>query len=376
MKCASPMWVKQGGNVNKGQEIPCGKCVICLQNKQSVWTFRIMNEIDEAETARFVTLTYDEKYIPYINENGIIGTIWDPKSKLWMEGGYRIENTLDNREVQLFIKKCRAKIEREYDTTFKGSKIKELEEGIRWMKKSEKSVKWSSKLRYFGCGEYGENGTERAHWHIIMINIPREWIKYDPIHEEEYSTKLEEIWGKGFVTVGEITRNRVAYCAGYMMKQVGRWWDKEKEIRIKPFQIMSKNPGIGANYVNDENRNYHLNTENNYTKLQGGYKQPIGRYYKKKIFGENKENWKYEYEAEEGRKIEGETPGIRIQSKEERNAIKKSRRAQEKQENAKKNQVYGEELGDIWGGDKRIRKEKRERIETIEKRTMNKKTKL
>ena len=375
MKCANPMWVRQGGKTNRLQEIPCGKCVICLQNKQSVWTFRILNELEVAETARFVTLTYDEKYLPYINENGEIGTLWDENTKLWKEGGERIVNTLYNRDIQLFLKKTRSKIMREYRNTFKGSKIEELKEGIRWVKKNEISGKWSPKLRYYGCGEYGDKG-ERAHWHIIMFNIPREWIKWDPIHEEEYSPKLEQIWGKGIISVSEVNRKRAAYCAGYMMKQVGRWWDDEKEIRVKPYQIMSKNPGIGANYINDENRNYHLSTKNNYTRLEGGYKQSLGTYYKKKIWGENKKNWEYEYEAEEGNKVTGETPGIRLRSKEETMALRKSRFKALQEKRAREATVLGEELGDIHRSDKRIRDEERERIETIATRTMNKKTKL
>ena len=185
MKCVSTMWIK-------GNEVPCGKCVICLQNKQSVWTFRIMNETDVAETARFVTLTYDEKYLPYRNEHGVSGTLWDKKSKLW-GGEYRnLVNSLELRDIQLFLKKCRSKVLNESRKVFKGEDQSKYDEWIRYTKMSEISGKWSAKMRYFGCGEYGEHGTDRSHWHLLIWNLPREWYEWDPIHEEEYSKVLED----------------------------------------------------------------------------------------------------------------------------------------------------------------------------------------
>jgi hypothetical protein len=337
-----------------------------------------MNECDVAETARFVTLTYDEKYLPYRNENGVSGTLWDEKSKLWGEGPYsELVNSLELRDMQLFLKKCRSKVMNDSKNAFKSDREGRENEMIRYIKKSEISGKWSPKMRYFGCGEYGEHGTERSHWHVLMWNLPREWYKWDPIHEEEYSTVLEEIWGKGFVSVGEVNRHRCAYVAGYMMKQVGRWWDDKKEIRIKPMQFMSKNPGIGANWIKDEkNRDYIIRTKNNYVGCERGYKQPIGTYYKKKIYGDEKEKWEYEYEAEEGRIVRGETPGIRLRSKEEDTAIRKGKKAARKDERAKEERIQSEELGDVGGSDERIRREKREHIETVTNRVMNVKTKL
>jgi len=370
MKCQSEMVVRGG------QKIPCGKCVICLQNKQSVWTFRIMNECDVAETARFVTLTYDEKYLPYRNDNGVNGTLWDKESKLWGGDYSRLVNSLELRDVQLFLKKCRSKVMNEANNAFKSDREGRENEMIRYVKKSEISGKWSCKMRYFGCGEYGEHGTERSHWHILMWNLPREWYKWDPIHEEEYSTVLEEIWGKGFVSIGQVNRHRCAYVAGYMMKQVGHWWDEEKEIRQKPMQFMSKNPGIGANWINDENRNYITRTKNNYVGCEGGYKQPIGTYYKKKIYGDEKEKWEYEYEAEEGRTVTGETPGVRLRSKEETMAIRKGRKAERKQERAIEERVQSEEYGDIIGSDQRIRREAEEAVRIKGNLLMNKKGKL
>lgn len=49
---------------------------------------------------------------------------------------------------------------------------------------------------------------------------------------------------------------------------------------------MSRKPGIGLNYLTDEIKAYYLDTKNSFVTLTGGIKQPLGRYYKDKIFGE------------------------------------------------------------------------------------------
>ena len=145
---------------------------------------------------------------------------------------------------------------------------------IRWLKQSEKTEKWSPKLRYFACGEYGTKG-DRPHYHIILFNVPINWYVWDPIHKEWYSPKLDAIWGKGFIKIGEITEGRAHYVAKYTIKSLLDDWD-EKDIRPKPFAIMSKNPGIGSNYTeNDETRDYFIRSEVNYTRGKGGYIQPI-----------------------------------------------------------------------------------------------------
>ena len=48
---------------------------------------------------------------------------------------------------------------------------------------------------------------------------------------------------------------------------------------------MSRRPGIGNNYVTDEIKNYYSRTKNPYVTLEKGIKQPLGRYYKDKIYG-------------------------------------------------------------------------------------------
>ena len=46
--------------------VPCGRCEACLQSKANKMAQRIRNSINDDEMAISVTLTYDEKFVPYI----------------------------------------------------------------------------------------------------------------------------------------------------------------------------------------------------------------------------------------------------------------------------------------------------------------------
>lgn len=99
-------------------------------------------------------------------------------------------------------------------------------------------------FRYFGCGEYGsQNG--RPHYHIILFNF---WPN-DAIHEMKsdsgfplYKSKyLEEVWSRGLVRVSEVSPGTAAYVAGYVDKKIGQG----------EFVLMSKRPGIGQKYFEE-----------------------------------------------------------------------------------------------------------------------------
>lgn len=112
----------------KKQEVtvPCGKCPNCLARRVSGWSFRLSQESKLAESAWFITLTYDTKFVP-ITQNGFL--------------------SLCKRDVQLFVKRLR----------------KAHGAGHR-------------RLVYYVCGEYGGK-TGRPHYHMILFNARLELIQ-------------------------------------------------------------------------------------------------------------------------------------------------------------------------------------------------------
>lgn len=229
-----------------GTYVPCGRCYNCIQTKRSVWTFRILMELRGSTSGYFVTLTYDNLNIP-------------------------LDYQLDKRHLQLFLKSLRARI------------LKDYRKDERYCKKSEKSSKWSPKLRYFGCGEYGGK-TKRPHYHLILFNLPKNYVKKDPIHRDFYSPIIEKIWKKGKIHVGKVEQGSAHYMTKYHMFPLQ---DDADYYQTAPFALMSRRPGIGANFVTDEIKDYFISTKNSFVTFENGIKLPLGRFYKDKIHGED-----------------------------------------------------------------------------------------
>lgn len=191
MRCASPIRIKNPAkNKRKAAktpfvDVPCGKCGNCLANKANDWTFRLSIEEKKAVSAFFITLTYEDEYLPF-NENG--------------------DATLHKPDFQKFVKRLR--------------------------KAQLKMFPKSKKIIYYAVGEYGEN-YQRPHYHAIMFNV-----NYD------VALQIDKIWGHGLAHIGEVNKQSINYCTYYVLKRDVR---KSKSIgRVPEFSLMSK--GIGEGY--------------------------------------------------------------------------------------------------------------------------------
>jgi len=256
MKCENPIWIEVHPVTKEhvGSYVPCSRCYSCIQTKRSVWTFRLLMELRVAESAYFVTLTYDPQSVPYITEQGII-----------------YEN-LDKSHVQQFTKALRQKIYRD-NVTVKENRERWLKEGV--------TGKWSPKYRYFTVGEYGGQG-DRPHYHIVMYNIPNDYIDTNNLTGKLFSETLEKIWNKGIIDIDEVARGSAHYMTKHHLFPYTEIWLEDTD-RQKPFAIMSKKPGLGLNWIDDKITNYIKNSKNSYATLKDGSKIPIGRYLKEKV---------------------------------------------------------------------------------------------
>ena len=117
------------------------------------------------------------------------------------------------------------------------------------------------KIRFYQCGEYGEN-TDRPHYHACLFNHDfNDKIKYSekagvPLYISEELTKL---WPLGFSTVGAVTFDSAAYVARYILKKINgekaeehyksldRYTGEICEV-IPEYTTMSRRPGIAAEW--------------------------------------------------------------------------------------------------------------------------------
>lgn len=120
-----------------------------------------------------------------------------------------------------------------------------------------------ARLSFYGCGEYGPENL-RPHYHAILFNydLPdKVFWKENHQGDRIYTSKLlDEIWGFGFTTVGDVTYQSAGYCSQYVMKKINgekavnhyiRTHPRGYVVKVEPeFQAQSTRPAIGLTWFN------------------------------------------------------------------------------------------------------------------------------
>lgn len=132
----------------------------------------------------------------------------------------------------------------------------------KWFKRVRKA---GAKIRYFAVGEYGSE-TYRPHYHVLLFGKCSD-------------TLIRKSWPLGQVHIGTVTQASVNYCLGYLVNKGPLHYHN----RVAPFVLMSRKPGLGANYLSAAMIRWHKSGRKNYA-LVDGVKRHLPRYYKTKIF--------------------------------------------------------------------------------------------
>lgn len=202
--------------------LPCGQCIGCRLEYSRQWAVRCMLEMREypPEHCWFVTLTYDDDHAAHLSRY---------VEQVDTDTGEYVEKynlSLCKRDLQLFMKRLRIRMQREYGV-----------EGV----------------RFFACGEYGSK-KGRPHFHVILFGCPLPDLVFECNNYRGdcyYSSAfLDDVWSNGFVCVGTVSFDSCAYVARYMLKKhKGKDSDYYEKENIEPeFSVMSRRPGIAAAY--------------------------------------------------------------------------------------------------------------------------------
>lgn len=187
-------------------ELPCGQCLGCRLERSRQWAIRCVHEASLYPENCFVTLTYSPSNLP-------------PYSSLLVS------------DFQKFMKRLRKA--------------------------------YSSRLiRFFHCGEYGEQ-TRRPHYHACIFNFDfSDKVHWKTVNGQKYyvSEELSRLWPLGHSTIGSVTFESAAYVARYITKKVtgaraeshyeeldpvtGEFVDRKPE-----YTTMSRRPGIGKGWL-------------------------------------------------------------------------------------------------------------------------------
>ena len=223
MQCLLPRNVKVKTSSGYMQiPAPCGRCPNCLRRQRQEWFIRNKIELQNSLNGFFVTLTYDESYLP-----------------------------------------------RSHD----GLPCFSVEDIQKWLKRFRKAIKTPG-IKYFLASEYGDK-FGRPHYHALLYNIPKDYIN-------ELATIISNTWQKGFVSVNKITDARIGYVTKYLLARCQRKKDFN-DPALAPFYLSSRRPAIGSSYLTDDNILYHLGNKTTSFNLFG-LKTTLPSYYKRKIF--------------------------------------------------------------------------------------------
>lgn len=205
-----------------------------------MWALRCVHEAKFHDQNCFVTLTYDPEHLP-------------------------LDGSIQVKHFQNFMKELRASFAHK-------------------------------KIRFFGCGEYGEKCDPdyetklgRPHYHILLFghDFDDSELYYQGDYNLYTSQKLSRIWRKGHATVGALTKETAAYTARYCTKKISGEMAEEHYRRINKqtgevnqltpeFLLMSRRPGIAREWF----EKYRRDTRKGFV-TQDGKIFGVPKYYQK-----------------------------------------------------------------------------------------------
>lgn len=184
--------------------IPCGQCIGCRLEKSRQWAIRCVCEQQMSSESCFITLTYDDDHLPS-------------------------SGSLVPDDLQKFFKRLRRFLEYHNEIS----------------------------IRYFACGEYGEQ-FQRPHYHAIVFgwyppDIKRIGFSSSAVSGDGgyyISGCLEALWPFGYHIVTGVSFESCAYVARYVTKKItGPDADTYYDGRFPEFVRMSRRPGIGNSWL-------------------------------------------------------------------------------------------------------------------------------
>lgn len=188
--------------------VPCGHCINCRRRRINDWSVRmdLENRMHDGK-GLFCTLTYNDDNLP--------------------------ENTLLNKkDLQAFLKRLRSYLD------YYGL----------------------GKIKYFASGEYGEHGTIRPHYHIVIFGLQ---------FKKGIKDLISKCWKKGFVDVKKLSFQNCKYVAKYCNKTMQK--DKVNDITgevVSEFVTMSRRGGgIGYDFFKKIDLDKYFKKNNNLIKV-------------------------------------------------------------------------------------------------------------
>lgn len=199
--------------------LSCGKCIDCRRKKVQHWALRIFHEYKSVGSGCFITLTYNDSFLPK-------------------------DGNLCIRHFQLFMKRLRKRFAR-------------------------------TGIKYFSCGEYGAK-YGRPHYHAVVIGVEFSDMRLHSVTNNGplyVSKSLADLWGMGFVTIADVTGGTANYVAGYVMKKFALPTVDESKVP----EYHSASNGLGKSWIKEY---YSDVLAHGFVLSSSGRRLSVPRYYK------------------------------------------------------------------------------------------------
>lgn len=257
-------------------EVPCGKCINCLKNRQNALASRFYAEAEKSGRLSFVTLTYNDEHLPLASSTYFVDKrtgeyIRKPLELLQEDGFFKMVNKPEIIEnVSLDLRKEILRIKASNKPRYLDVPIFEDNDVIYlsrvtpscnrkdvrlWLKASRVAFerKYGTKLVFkYACVEEMGPRTCRPHYHILFFGLNKDEVRF-----------LVDRWSYGFTYVEYVNRvnednsdgfYKVSrYISKYMTKGVFECPSVKDKCAEKPRLFQSK--GIGSSLV-DKLRGY------------------------------------------------------------------------------------------------------------------------
>lgn len=208
------------GAISTPTPIPCGQCIGCRLERSRQWAIRLMKENKLHDRSSFLTLTYTDDHLPFHWHKPCGKKIKTPRP------------TLNTEDIQLFLKRLRKHFS-------------------------------PQRLRFFQCGEYGDE-TLRPHHHMILFgeDFCKDRVRVEDSRSgfpQYKSPLLHSLWAKNSapwekarITISDVAFESAAYVARYALKKISGPGASFILRNAKPeYVTMSRNPGIASAYFEE-----------------------------------------------------------------------------------------------------------------------------
>lgn len=212
--------------------VPCRKCNTCRKKHASKWVVRLENERSMHQYCFFVTLTYDEYYLPRLHRNHD-----DPDELIdWRNDNISIsvKNDLvfNAPSDYLYFDKCLEKFGIPY-ANFNHIQLFHK----RLNKKFYEKISEYKNFRYFLVSEYGST-TFRPHFHGIYY-VDKKSVA------ENFAESIRSCWHYGRCDIQPVESSACSYVSQYLncISDLPSFYANRE---IRPKFVCSKFPSIGA----------------------------------------------------------------------------------------------------------------------------------